>query len=178
MGLGLLGYSGFLAFLPLYVGQLGMDGVGGLLLFYAGFILAIRLKFPWLVDRLGPFKAATIALVATGTGLLLISVLDFTVGLFIGTAVMAFGMSMAFPSLMTLAIDWAPVEQRRAVIGTFTGFFDLAQGLGAVALGVLISPFGYSGAFAASGCAAFVGVALLWFGTRGHRTCAEVTASS
>lgn len=168
VGLGLLGYSGFLAFVPLYAKELGMDGVGGLLLAYALFILAVRLKFPWLVDRLGPIRAATIALATTGTGLAVIASFSSVAGLYAGTLVMAAGMSMVFPALMSLAVGWAPVDQRRAVIGTFTGFFDLAQGLGAVLLGVLVPFFGYRGAFLASALAAAAALVVLRVATAGE----------
>lgn len=166
LGLGLLGYAGFLAFVPLYVHELGMRGAGSLFLVYAVFILAIRLSAPWLVDRLGSRRAGTIALTVTGAGLLVMGSLQSVRGLFVGTAIMAVGMSMAFPALMTLAVDWAPMDQRRAVIGTFTGFFDLSQGLGAVTLGLLVIPFGYPGAFTAGGIAALAAVGLLLLGTR------------
>lgn len=173
LGLGLLGYAGFLAFVPLYVQELGMGGAGRLFLVYAAMVLGIRLTAPWLVDRLGAARAGSFALVGAGLGLLLMGTVRSSVGLFAGTAVMAVGMSMAFPSLMTLAVEWAPVDQRRSVIGTFTAFFDLSQGLGAAALGLLVAPFGYPGVFTAGGISAFVALGVLIVGTRGAPVAAQ-----
>jgi predicted MFS family arabinose efflux permease len=79
---------------------------------------------------------------------------------------MAVGMSMAFPALMTLAVEWAPPDQRRIVIGTFTAFFDLSQGFGAALLGVFVLLFGYAGALGVGGLAAFASIALLAVGIR------------
>ncbi len=168
LGLGLLGYAGFLAFVPLYVEELGMTGAGRLFLLYAALVLGIRMTAPWLVDRLGARRAGTIALSVSGAGLVLMAVLRSAPGLFAGTAVMAVGMSMAFPSLMTLAVEWAPPDRRHSVIGTFTAFFDLAQGLGAVGLGALVAPFGYPGALGVGGLVAFVAVVVLRLGTSGR----------
>jgi MFS family permease len=161
LGLGLLGYAGFLAFVPLYTIELGMDGAGRLFFLYAALVLGIRMTAPWLVDRLGAHRAATIALCITGAGLVTIALLRSIVGLYLGTGIMAVGMSMAFPALLTIAVEWAPIDQRRVVIGTFTGFFDLAQGFGAAFLGLFVIYLGYAGALGVGGVAAFAAVGLL-----------------
>lgn len=174
LGLGLLGYAGFLAFMPLYAEELGLDGAGRLFLLYAALVLGIRMTAPWLVDRIGPHRAGTIALSVTGSGLVVMALLRSTAGLYLGTGVMAVGLSMAFPALMTLAVEWSPPEQRRAVIGTFTAFFDLAQGLGAVVLGLFVGLLGYGGALGLGGLAAFVGVAILALALRPAGTLGEI----
>lgn len=171
LGLGLLGYAGFLAFVPLYVHDLGMDGSGGLFLLYAALILGIRMTIPTLVDRLTPERASPIALAASGAGLLVMSAFQTPWGLYAGTFVMALGMAMAFPALMTLAVEWAPPDQRRAVLGTFTAFFDLSQGVGAAVLGLFVTVIDYPGALGVGGIAAFAAIVLLRVGlrTRGPR---------
>lgn len=174
LGLGLLGYAGFLAFMPLYAEELGLDGAGRLFLLYAALVLGIRMTAPWLVDRIGPHRAGTIALSVTGSGLVVMALLRSTAGLYLGTGVMAVDLSMAFPALMTLAVEWSPPEQRRAVIGTFTAFFDLAQGLGAVVLGLFVGLLGYGGALGLGGLAAFVGVAILALALRPAGTLGEI----
>ncbi|HYP23090.1 MAG TPA: MFS transporter, partial [Actinomycetota bacterium] len=45
---------------------------------------------------------------------------------------------------------------------TFTAFFDLAFGLGAVSLGAVASAFGYAGAFRVAALVAVGGLALLY----------------
>jgi predicted MFS family arabinose efflux permease len=62
---------------------------------------------------------------------------------------------------MTLAIGMAPRSEMGAVVGTFTAFFDLAYGLGAVSLGGVAAALGYRGAFATGSVVAGAGLALL-----------------
>ena len=62
---------------------------------------------------------------------------------------------------MTIAIAGAPASERGAVVGTFTAFFDLAFGLGAVSLGAVAAFFGYTGAFAGGAFVAGLGLALM-----------------
>ena len=45
------------------------------------------------------------------------------------------GQAFAFPALMTIAVNNAPATERGSVMGTFTAFFDLSFGGGAIALG-------------------------------------------
>jgi MFS family permease len=81
--------------------------------------------------------------------------------LFIGTVIYSVGHALAFPVLMTLAINRAPEAERGSVVGTFTAFFDLSFGVGAVSAGVIASLLGYRGAFIAAGFVAFGGLLLL-----------------
>jgi hypothetical protein len=49
------------------------------------------------------------------------------------------------------------------VMGTFTAFFDLSFGGGALALGVVSRAFGYNGAFAVASGIAAIGLLLVVF---------------
>ena len=99
------------------------------------------------------------------------------VGLFAGTAIFAMGHSLAFPALMTIAMRNAPPAERGAVVGTFTAFFDLSFGLGAVSSGAIAALLGYSGSFVAAALVALAGFATLLF--RGRRNNPrEVAAAS
>jgi predicted MFS family arabinose efflux permease len=90
--------------------------------------------------------------------------------LFAGTIVFAIGQALSFPALMTIAIDGAPPSERGAVVGTFTAFFDLAFGLGAVSLGAVVAVSGYRGAFAGGAFVAGLGLALMLARARRLRT--------
>jgi predicted MFS family arabinose efflux permease len=68
---------------------------------------------------------------------------------------------------MTIAIRGAPAGERGAVVGTFTAFFDLSFGLGAVSSGAIAAMLGFSGAFVAAALVSFAGFATLLF--RGRR---------
>ena len=96
-------------------------------------------------------------------------------GLFTGAIVMAVGQALAFPALMSVAINNAPARERGAVMGTFTAFFDLSFGGGALALGLVSRAFGYNGAFAVASGIATIGLFLVLFAPPPVRTPGEFT---
>jgi hypothetical protein len=63
--------------------------------------------------------------------------------------------------LLLLALAGAPETERASVVGTFSGFFDLSQGLGSLIVGAVASFAGYRGAFGAGAVAAAIGIAAL-----------------
>jgi len=139
--LGVTGFTGFAAFLPLYVDEIGQDGAGAFLLFYGVLVLAIRLIGSRVPDRLGPVRTSTYALVAIAAGLLCIGLIPTAVAAWIATGMLAVGMSLLFPALFTAAVNAAPATERSHAVGTFSLFFDLSQGLGAPVLGLAVALF-------------------------------------
>jgi predicted MFS family arabinose efflux permease len=67
---------------------------------------------------------------------------------------------------MTIAIRGAPSSERGSVVGTFTAFFDLAYGVGAIGLGAVVPLAGYRGMFAVASGAAIGGLGLLFLYAR------------
>ena len=159
--LGLIGLAAFTAFVRLYVGELGMDGAQSIFLLYGGLVLTVRIIGARLPDILGPRRAGTGALSAAATGMAVIALWNSTLGLVVGTAFFAVGMSLLFPALLLLALSGAPDRERASVVGTFSSFFDLSQGLGALLLGGVAEVAGYRGTFAAAAGLAVVGLVVL-----------------
>jgi MFS family permease len=162
--LGLIGLAGFTAFVPLYARELDLGGADVLFLLYGGLILCVRILGARLPDVLGGRLAATIALSCGAAGLTLMAGWGSVAGLVAGTAVFAAGMSLLYPALMLLALTAVPDHERGSVVGTFSSFFDLSQGLGALILGGVAAVSGYRGAFAGGAIAAAAGVVLLQLG--------------
>ncbi|HVF53540.1 MAG TPA: MFS transporter [Actinomycetota bacterium] len=160
------GLAGFTAFVPLYALTLGLSGSRVVFAIYSGIVLLIRSVGARLPDKLGVRKTARSALLFSAIGLFVIAGFGTTIGLYIGTAIFAVGQALAFPTLMALAVSSAPPAERGSVVGTFTAFFDLAFGLGAVSLGVISASLGYRGGFAAAACVALGGLGLLFFYAR------------
>jgi MFS family permease len=158
---GIWSLSGFMTFMPLYALELGMDGSRFVFVVYSAIVLAIRSLGARIPDRLGARASARVALSATAAGMAVIGVWGAPPGLFLGAAVFAVGQALAFPALMTIAVRGAPAAERGAVIGTFTAFFDLAFGLGAVTLGAVAATVGYAGTFLAASLVAVAGLILL-----------------
>jgi len=155
------GLGGFSTFIPLYALQLGLSGSRLVFVTYSVLVILIRLFGAQIPDRLGPSRSARSALALQAFGLAVMGLWQSPAGVFAGTALFAVGQSLAFPALMTLAITGAPVSERAAVVGTFTAFFDLAFGLGALTLGAVATWFGYGGAFVGAALVSLGGLTLM-----------------
>ena len=156
------GLAGFSTFVPLYARELGLGGSSYVFATYSGLVLALRLFGAQIPDRLGSRLTSRLALTASALGLAVMGFVESAVGLFAGGAIFGVGQALAFPALMSIAVRGAPASERGAVVGTFTAFFDLAFGLGAVSLGAIASRFGYEGAFRFASLVAVGGLALLY----------------
>ncbi len=117
-----------------------------------------------LPDRLGPLRGGTVALVGAGGAMVIIATWPSTWGLVVGTTAFAGGMSMMYTNLMTLALVGVDESERAAVVGTFSTFFDLSQGLGAFLVGGVVDLTSYEGGFLFGALTAVVGLAVLWSG--------------
>jgi predicted MFS family arabinose efflux permease len=137
--LGLFGFAGYAAFLPLYVDEVGLDDAGPFFLAYGVIVLAVRILGAKVPDRLGPVRASSLALTAIALGIGTVAAFASVAGLWMGTALLAVGMSLLFPALFTLAVNNAPDAERSHAVGSFSLFFDLSQGLGAPILGLIVT---------------------------------------
>jgi MFS family permease len=155
--LGMVPFAGFSAFLALYGEGIGLDDVGVVFLGYAGAVLVIRMFGARLPDRLGWKVASTIALVAVTAAVVLLAAWASVAAVWLATAAFAIGMSLLFPALFSAVVAQVPEDQRSQAVGTFSLFFDLANGLGAPFLGLVVALSSYRGAFAASAVIAALG---------------------
>ena len=156
------GFAGFNAFVALYARELGLSGAGWVFFVYSAIVISIRIFGRRLPDRLGAKRASGAALGLLAVGLLTIGLWQTPVGLYLGTAVFAAGTALAFPALLTLAVDRAEVSERSSVIGTFSACIDVGFALGALSLGAVASVTGYSGVFVAAAFAAVAGAFVLF----------------
>ncbi|MFN2490390.1 MAG: MFS transporter [Actinomycetota bacterium] len=155
------GLAGYNTFVPLYARELGLDGSRLVFALYSAIVLGIRSLGARIPDKVGPGRSARIALALSGTGLAVVGVSGTIAGLFAGTILFSVGQALAFPALMTVAVAAAPPSERGSVVGTFTAFFDLAFGAGAVSLGGVAALAGYEGTFIAAAGVAAAGLVLL-----------------
>ena len=163
---GIVGLTGFNSFVPLYVLTLGMKGSRLVFVTFSAIVLLVRGFGAQLPDRLGARFSARAALITSAVGLALVAIWATPAGLFAGTVIFALGQALAFPALMTIALRGAPASERGSVVGTFTAFFDLAYGVGAIGLGAVVSLLGYRGMFAACAVTAVGGLGLLFLYAR------------
>ena len=156
-----LGFAGLGTFGALYARDLGLDGAGAVFLTYAAVIVATRIVGRQIPDRLGPKRTAGFALVLLASGLLVIGLWNVPAGLFAGTVVVGLGHALAFPSLMTLAVNSAPASERSSVVGTFSAFTELGFLFGSLTLGAIASSVGYDGIFVVCALGPLLGALVL-----------------
>jgi MFS family permease len=163
--LGMVALAGFAGFVPLYVSDIGLDDSRNVFLLYGCLVLAVRIFGARVPDRIGPLWAGSLATGGIALGMVAMAAVARPPGLYAGTAALALGMSMLYPSMLMLALTGVPETERGSAVGTISSFFDLSQGVGAVLLGGVVALTGYRGAFLAAAVLALLGLALLRSGT-------------
>jgi MFS family permease len=158
---GLIALAAFTAFVPLYVHDVGLASADVVFLLYGGLVLVVRLVGARLPDTLGGRRAGAIALTFSALGMATMAAWGTTLGLLAGTVLFAAGASLLYPALLVLALGGAPDTERASVVGTFSSFFDLSQGLGSLIVGGIAAGLGYRGAFAAGAVFAACGAVTL-----------------
>lgn len=148
--LGLLGYTGFLAFAALHAEEVGIANTGTVFTVFALVIICLRIFAAKLPDQLGPIRTSRISLSCGAVGLAVLSVWTEPVGVYVGAAILAVAQSFLFPALFALVVDDAPDAERSHAISTLSMFFDLAFGLGGPVIGLVSDTFDRSTAFAVS----------------------------
>jgi MFS family permease len=169
------GMGGFFAFGKLYADSLGMEGAGPVFATLAVIVIVFRSLMPWMPDRLGARRAASIALTFNAAGMVIIGLWTDPAGFYAGTAVFAFGVCFAFPALSTLTTLSVPPAERGAALGTFSAFLDLAFGAAPVLLGFVAQAAGFGAVYLASAAVAAAGLLLL-AATRPMRAAATATS--
>ena len=148
--LGLLGYTGFLAFAALHAEEVGIANTGTVFTVFALVIIFLRIFAAKLPDQLGPIRTSRISLSCGAVSLAVLAVWTEPVGVYVGAAILAVAQSFLFPALFALVVDDAPDAERSHAISTLSMFFDLAFGLGGPVIGLVSDTFDRSTAFAVS----------------------------
>ena len=159
--LGIWGMAGYLAFVPLYVTEIGMSGASMPLAVYALVVVGLRIVGARLPDRLGAARLSGTALALSALGLTVIALVPTPPGLLVGTAIFASGVAFTFPALLSLAVSRVAPDERGTVVATTSLFLDLAFGLAPVALGAVAQASGYPAAFLVGAAASGAGCIIL-----------------
>jgi MFS family permease len=160
--LAMIGYSALTTFVPLYVTHLGLPSAGPVLAETAVIILLVRLFGAKLPDRVSPLRSATASLALQAVGWGMLAGWHSSAGLYLGDVFIALGVSLLYPSLFTVAVHRAPASEQGNAVATFTMAFDLANGVGALLLGAVVTISGHEpAAFAAASIFNVAGLALI-----------------
>jgi MFS family permease len=157
----IVGMAGFLAFVPLHVTDLGMNGSAPLLALFATIVVAVRSAGARLPDLLGPRRAIRMALTLSVAGLTVAGTWTAPLGLVVGTALLASGIALLTPSVFALAVADVPADERGQVMGTTTAFIDIAFGAGPITMGVVAATYGRPAVFLVGALFALAGLAVM-----------------
>ena len=156
---GVFGFNGFLMFAALYSSEIGLDNVGPVFMVSSGTMVLVRLLFGRVPDIVGPIRAGTGALMVTIAAAFLMAFWQAPLGLYVGAAAVALGLSLQSPSFMVIAVGDVSDRERGSAMATYTAFFDIANAMIGPTLGLIIASSGYRAAWltaAAAGCVALV----------------------
>ena len=145
-----IGYGAIIAFSSLLSAQRGWDPVWLPFSAFAICLVAARLGFGHLPDKLGGAKIAVICALIEAVGLALLWMAPGMVWAAIGSALAGCGYSLVYPGLGAVAVQRAPSQSRGLAMGAYTVFLDLALGVGSPGLGLVASWAGLSSVFLAA----------------------------
>jgi MFS family permease len=161
LGVGLLGWVGYNAFVPLFGEEIGVNNIAPVYLISSITVVLVRLVGARLPDQLGPINGGTVALVLMASGLVLIGLWRTAPGLYLGAFVLAIGSALLFPSLVNAAVERVPVSERSSAMATFTLFIDVSSALGVVLFGAIAAASSYGAAFVVGGLLTAVAVGIV-----------------
>jgi len=160
-----IGFGAIIAFSSLISVERGWSPVWLIFSAFAVSLVAARLAFGHVPDRLGGARVALVCVLIEAAGLALIWLAPGHAVAAAGAALTGFGYSLVYPGLGFEAVRRAPPQSRGLAVGAYTAFLDVALGFGSPVLGLIAGWAGLGSVFLASAltvlCAAAVAVRLL-----------------
>ncbi|WP_345039812.1 MFS transporter [Georgenia daeguensis] len=148
--------GGFFAFAALRAAEVHLATTSLPLLTYGAVVVAVRVGFARVPDRVPPLPLGACAILTMAAGLAVSAAWAAPAGAVVGAGVMGLGIAFSTPALFAAIFARAGAGERGAASGTASAFLDLGLGGGPIVLGLVARS---SGIAAAYGVAA--GVALL-----------------
>lgn len=166
IGLAMMGFIGFSAFVPLYAEAIGVGKVGGIFMVSSISIALVRIFASKAPDRLGPIVSSTIALVMIIGGTVVLAAWASVYGLYVGAVVLAGGGALIMPALVPVVVADVEPSRRSSAMATFTMFIDVAVAVTGPIFGLTASALNYRAMFSVGGLTAATSLAVLWFALR------------
>lgn len=151
--------GGFLALAALHADAVGLTITGLPLAVYGGVVVVCRIAFAKVPDRFPPLTLGAVALAMIASGLVLMAFWPAPVGLILGAAAMALGVTFSTPAFFSAVFATARPSERGAASGTASAFLDLGLGGGPILLGLVAGTAGIPGAFGVAAAVALAGSA-------------------
>ncbi len=151
--------GGFLAFVTLRAGEVGLSNASHPLLLYGLLVVGCRVAFARVPDRFAPLAVGSWALLLIAAGLALAAAWPAPVGLLAGTGVLAVGVAFSTPAFVSAIFVTAGPSERGAASATMSIVMDLGIGVGPIALGLVAEALSISWTFAVAAAVALAGAA-------------------
>ena len=149
--------GGFLAFAPLHASAVGLARTSIPLFVYGIVVVICRIAFAKVPDRLPSLPVGASALAAIAAGLTIMALWSSPMGMIIGTALMAIGVTFSTPAFFTAIFATARPSERGAASGTASAFIDLGLGGGPILMGFVAQAAGIPWAFGVAASVALAG---------------------
>jgi predicted MFS family arabinose efflux permease len=145
------------AFGSLQAHAVGLMPVSTPLFVYGIIVVAGRLLLARVLDRFRPLLLGAVALVIIGGGLMIMALWTIPLGMVLGAAVFALGITLSTPAFFSAIFATARPAERGAASGTASVFLDLAMGAGPMLLGFAAQASGIPFAFGVAAAVALAG---------------------
>lgn len=156
-------FGGIASFLPLYAAEKDIAGIEGYFLTYALFLLISRTFAGRIYDQKGHlFVFPPGAMLILGA-MLLLAWLPNTTVMLIAAAIYGLGFGSVQPALQAWAVDQAGDDRKGMANATFSSFFDLGVGIGAMTFGQIAYALGYHYIYIISAGSVFLSILLYVF---------------
>lgn len=149
--------GGFLAFASLHAQAVGLASASVPLFVYGVVVVVCRVLFAKVPDRLPPLRLGAAALIAIAGGLTVIALWGAPIGMVLGTALMAAGVTFSTPAFFAAVFTNVSAFERGAASGTVSAFLDLGLGAGPILLGLVANAAGIPWAFGVAAGVALAG---------------------
>ena len=166
------------AFGSLQAHAVGLMPVSTPLFVYGIIVVTGRLLLARVLDRFRPLLLGAVALVIISGGLMIMALWTTPLGMVLGAAVFALGITLSTPAFFSAIFATARPDERGAASGTASVFLDLAMGGGPMLLGFAAQASGIPFAFGVAAAVAVAGA--VWILTLHYtsRRGAETISSS
>jgi MFS family permease len=162
LALSIVGFAGFQALVPVYGPEIGLPATGTVFFLYSFLTLVIRIAGAGWFDRLPLVEVVLVGCLANVAGLVVAWLWAAPVALYVSAALMAVAIALQYVLLMKLALTGMPREREGSVVAAYSISYDVGAGLGAAALGLVVSATGsYRSAFLAGAVCAVLGALVL-----------------
>jgi predicted MFS family arabinose efflux permease len=168
----------FFAFGALQAEAVGLMPASAPLFVYGLVVVAGRLSLARVLDRFPALLLGAIALAIIAGGLVIIALWTHPIGMVLGAAIFAFGVTLSTPAFFSAIFATAKPGERGAASGTASVFLDLGIALGPMALGLAAQAGGIPFAFGIAAVVVLVGCGWILLLSLAGRTAAVAATES